>query len=103
EDLDAATLEDLKNFFLRWYGPNNATVTVGGDVDKAEALRLAVQYFGEIPVGPAVEDASYPAVTLEEDRYVSYVDDNIRFPALLFTFPTVPLDHDDSVALNALN
>lgn len=103
EDLDAATLEDLKNFFLRWYGPNNATVTVGGDVDKAEAIRLAIQYFGEIPAGPAVEDADYPAVTLDEDRYVSYVDDNIRFPALLFTFPTVPLDHPDSVALDALN
>ncbi len=42
-------------------------------------------------------------ITLDEDRYVSYVDENIRFPALLFTYPTVPLSHPDKVALEALN
>ncbi|MDT8397736.1 MAG: pitrilysin family protein [Pseudomonadales bacterium] len=103
EDLDAATLDDLKRFFLRWYGPNNATLTVGGNVDEAEVIRLALRYFGEIPAGPAVEPETAPPVSLEADRYVSYVDQNIRFPALLFTYPTVPLDHPDRVALDALN
>ncbi|MGA0805111.1 MAG: M16 family metallopeptidase, partial [Pseudohongiellaceae bacterium] len=103
EDLDAATLDDLKRFFLRWYGPNNATLTIGGNVDAAEAMALVVKYFGEIPAGPAVEPASFPAPVLEADRYVSYVDGNIRFPALLFTWPTVPLSHPDRVALDALN
>ena len=103
EDLDAATVDDLKRFFLRWYGPNNATLTIGGDVDEQQVLDLVVQYFGEIPPGPAVEADSWPAPVLEADRYVSYVDKNIRFPALLFTWPTVPLDHPDRVALEALN
>ncbi|MAY03948.1 MAG: peptidase M16 [Gammaproteobacteria bacterium] len=103
EDLDAATLDDLKDFFLRWYGPNNATLTVGGNVDESEVLQLVNQYFGEIPAGPAVEADSFESVTLDRDRYVSYVDENIRFPALLFTYPTVPLDHPDRVALEALN
>jgi zinc protease len=103
EDLDAATVDDLKRFFLRWYGPNNATLTVGGNVDDAQVLDLAVKYFGEIPPGPSVEPASWPAPVLDADRYVSYVDKNIRFPALLFTWPTVPLDHPDRVALEALN
>jgi len=103
EDLDAATLDDLKRFFLRWYGPNNATLTIGGNVDADEAMAMVVKYFGEIPAGPAVEPASYPAPVMEADRYVSYVDGNIRFPALLFTWPTVPLSHPDRVALDALN
>ena len=103
EDLDAATLDDLKHFFLRWYGPNNATLTVGGNVDETEVLALVNQYFGEIPSGPEVLANELPAVTLDSDRYVSYVDENIRFPALLFTYPTVPLDHPDRVALEALN
>lgn len=103
EDLDAATVDDLKRFFLRWYGPNNATLTIGGNVDVQEALDLSVKYFGEIPTGPAVEPATYPTPVLEADRYVSYVDANIRFPALLFTWPTVPLSHPDRVALEALN
>jgi zinc protease len=103
EDLDAATVDDLKRFFLRWYGPNNATLTVGGNVDEQQVLDLAVKYFGEIPAGPAVEPASWPAPVIDNDRYVSYVDKNIRFPALLFTWPTVPLAHPDRVALEALN
>ncbi|MES2624413.1 MAG: pitrilysin family protein [Pseudomonadota bacterium] len=103
EDLDAATVDDLKRFFLRWYGPNNATLTIGGNVDEQQVLDLAVKYFGEIPVGPTVEPASWPAPVLDADRYVSYVDENIRFPALLFTWPTVPLEHPDRVALEALN
>lgn len=103
EDLDAATLDDLKHFFLRWYGPNNATLTVGGNVDELEVLQLANKYFGEIPAGPAVSADELDPVTLDADRYVSYVDENIRFPALLFTYPTVAIDHPDRVALEALN
>jgi len=103
EDLDSATLDDLKNFFLRWYGPNNATLTIGGNVDETEVLNLVNQYFGEIPSGPAVLPDYQELITLDIDRYVSYVDENIRFPALLFTYPTVPLDHPDKVALEALN
>ncbi len=103
DDLDAATVEDLKQFFLRWYGPNNATLTIGGNVDQQQALDLVVKYFGEIPAGPDVlPQAKTPAV-LDADRYISYIDPNIRFPALLITYPSVPLDHPDRVALEALN
>jgi len=102
-DLDAATVDDLKRFFLRWYGPNNATLTVGGDVSNEQVMELAVKYFGDIPRGPEVAPASFPATVVDADRYVSYVDENIRFPALLFTWPTVPLSHPDRVALDALN
>ncbi len=102
-DLDAASVDDLKRFFLRWYGPNNATLTVGGDVKSEEVAAMAVKYFGEIPAGPAVSPVTFPAPVIDADRYVSYVDQNIRFPALLFTWPTVPLSHPDHVALDALN
>lgn len=102
-DLDAATLDDLKRFFLRWYGPNNATLTIGGDIDTEETLKLVKQYFGSMPAGPEVEDDSVEPVALDGDRYVSYVDKNIRFPALMFTFPTVPMGHPDAVALEALS
>src|SRR5690606_14856113 len=102
EDLDAATLDDLKRFFLRWYGPNNATLTIGGDVDTDQVMQLVVKYFGEIPEGPAVAADAYPAPVLEAARYASYVGPNIRCPALLFTWPTVRLDPPDRVALDAL-
>ena len=51
EDLNRVDVNDLKNFFLRWYGPNNATLTVGGDVKPAEVVKLVEKYFGSIPRG----------------------------------------------------
>ncbi|MGH1470979.1 MAG: M16 family metallopeptidase [Cellvibrionaceae bacterium] len=102
DDLNAATLDDLKKFFLRWYGPNNATLTIGGNFDEVETLKLIQKYFGEIPAGPAVDKDYREPVVLDSDRYVSYVDKNIRFPALLFTFPTVPSGHPDELALQCL-
>ena len=51
EDLDRANLFDLKKFFLRWYGPNNATLTIGGDFDVTETLKLITKYFADIPSG----------------------------------------------------
>lgn len=102
EDLDRADLNDLKNFFLRWYGPNNAALTVGGDVNPQEVIKLVEKYFGSIPRGPEVEDLELELITLEEDRYISHIDRNIRFPAVMFTYPTVPANHPDEAALDCL-
>ncbi len=102
EDLDRVNVDDLKKFFLRWYGPNNATLTVGGDVNAEEVVKLVEKYFGVIPRGPEVEPLTLEAPALESDRYLSYVDKNIRFPALLFTYPTVPTYHEDEPALDCL-
>ncbi|MBD2721516.1 insulinase family protein [Hymenobacter sp. BT189] len=101
EDLDRSNVDDLKNFFLRWYGPNNATLTVGGDVQAAQVVKLVEKYFGSIKRGPAVAKAKYPAPVLATDRYVSYAD-NIRFPMLQMVFPTVPEGHPDNLPLTAL-
>lgn len=103
EDLDRVDVTDLKKFFLRWYGPNNATLTVGGDVNTSEVVRLVEKYFGNIPKGPEVENMTAEAPVLDTDRYISYVDKNIRFPALFMTFPTVPRFHKDEAPLDFLS
>jgi zinc protease len=54
EDLNRVDVNDLKRFFLRWYGPNNATVTIGGDFKPEQALAWAERYFAPIPAGPEV-------------------------------------------------
>ncbi len=55
EDLEAAALEDVHEWFKAWYGPANAIVTVAGAVDPAEALDLVKLHFGDIPPGPPVK------------------------------------------------
>ncbi|MEO7265541.1 MAG: pitrilysin family protein [Ferruginibacter sp.] len=102
EDLNRVTVDDLKNFFLRWYGPNNATITIGGDVKTADVLKLVEKYFRAIPKGPAVQKTILPKVVLPKDRYVSYTDNYARLPMLSKAFPTVPNYHKDMAALACL-
>ncbi len=102
EDLNRSNVNDLKNFFLRWYGPNNATLTVGGDVTAKEVVKLAEKYFGSIPKGIGATPAKLTPVTLEKNRYVSYVDNYARNPRLSITYPTVPEYHKDMAALACL-
>ncbi len=102
DELDAATLQDLKDFFLRWYGPNNATLTVAGDVEAKEVMELAVKYFGPVQKGPEVEDMPAQVPSLEEDRYISH-EDNVRFPLLRMAFPTVENRHPDEAPLDVLS
>ncbi len=102
DDLDRATLDDLKNFFLRWYGPNNATLAVAGDIKPQEVLALIEKYFGTIPQCPEVKKPKPNVPILASDKYASYVD-NIYAPLTLLTFPTVPLYHRDEPALDLLS
>ncbi len=101
EDLNRGNVNDLKNFFLRWYGPNNATLTVGGDVTPAQVVKLAEKYFGPIQKGPEVQNVKLPMPVLDKDRYISY-EDNVRFPLLQMTFPSAPRFHADEVPLDLL-
>ncbi len=100
EDLNRADLNDLKRFFLRWYGPNNAALTIGGDIDPIQTLKLVKKYFGSIPAGPAVENLPKQPASLETDRYVT-LEDNIHLPAIAMLIPTVHAAHADEAALDA--
>ncbi|RYY55696.1 MAG: insulinase family protein [Chitinophagaceae bacterium] len=102
EDLNRVNVEDLKNFFLRWYGPNNATVTLGGDVTAADALRLVEKYFGSIPAGPKVTNMTPSVPTLDKHRFASYTDNYARLPLMVRTYPTVENYHPDMAALACL-
>ncbi|TDF35094.1 insulinase family protein [Alteromonadaceae bacterium M269] len=101
EDLNRVDVNDLKKFFLRWYGPNNATLTIGGAVDPEETMALVNKYFGSIPRGPEVVDAPKPSTVLDQDRYVSF-EDNVNLPLVFMTFPTVYARHEDEAALDIL-
>ncbi|GAC20052.1 M16 family metallopeptidase [Paraglaciecola arctica] len=101
EDLNRADLNDLKKFFLRWYGPNNATLTIGGDMDETQTLAWVKKYFGGIPRGPEVIQPEYTAVTLKQDRYIS-MEDNVSLPLVYMSFPTVHANHPDEAPLDVL-
>lgn len=100
DDLNRAQLDAVRQFFLRWYGPNNATLTIGGDVDVEETLELVNKYFGTIQRGPEVEPLEPAPAVIESDRYVT-LEDRINNPLLAISYPTTYLFNEDEPALDA--
>jgi zinc protease len=101
EDLSAASLEDVHAFFKRWYGPNNATLAIGGDIDPVETLSLVKRYFGPIPRGPEVPKPAARPVTLAATKR-DVVEDRVKLPELTWSWPTVEMGHEDEAALDLL-
>jgi zinc protease len=75
QDLDAATLADVRAFFQRYYGPNNAALAIAGDVDAAQTLALIEKYFAEIEPVPSVAVSAPPDSRLHELRRITLGDD----------------------------
>lgn len=101
DDLDAASFEDLRNFFLRWYGPNNATLVVSGDVDPEAVKKWVIKYYGGIQKCPEVKNQKADAPLLATDIYYP-MSDNIYLPLTYMVFPTVSEYHKDKAALDIL-
>jgi zinc protease len=102
EDLQNSTLEDVKGFHGKYYGPNNATLVIAGDFDIEQAKKWVIKYFEEIPKGAEVEKISPMPVTLSETKKLYYEDNFARLPALQMVWPTVELYHPDSYPLEIL-
>nr|WP_269780734.1 pitrilysin family protein [Photobacterium phosphoreum] len=101
EDLDRVDVNDLKAFFLRWYGPNNATLTIGGDINKAQTLAWINKYFGSIPRGPEVKNAPKQPAKLAHNRFIT-LEDNIQQPMLMMGWPTAYLGAKEQSSLDML-
>ncbi len=85
EDIAAATLDDVSDFFSTYYTPNNAVLTLAGDFEKGDALGLIERYFGDIPRGPEPQrpDAAMPRA----QRRVEHMTDKVSLPRVYWAFP----------------
>jgi len=101
-DLQAATLDDVKEFYDMYYGASNASLVIAGDIDIAETKELVQKWFGEIPGGPEVAPLEAMPVTLAETKSLYFKDNFAKLPELRMVFPTVENYHEDSYALQVL-
>lgn len=74
EDLTAASLDDVKEFFRVYYTPNNMSLVIAGDFDPAEAKRLVEKYFGTIPAGTALDRPAKSMVKLDGEKTIEVRD-----------------------------
>lgn len=102
EDLQNATLDDVKEFYRRWYVPNNVTLVVAGDFDTKEAKKWVEKYFSEIKRGEELpKQQKRPGVVPQTVKF--YHEDNFAtLPELTRAWPTVENYHPDSYALDVL-
>ena len=100
-DLSAASIEDVKNFFRLYYAPNNATLTIVGDVDPAQAKAWVAKYFAAIPRGRPIPPPKAPPVRLAAEKRLVY-EDRVQVPRLFIDWPTVGSKHPDQYALDVL-
>ena len=103
DDLEAASLDDVKEFYRRHYAPNNAVLTLVGDVDTAEALALVERYFGAIPSCPdlvGAPDGTASPIIGEEIRRT--IPDNVPLPAVFMGYRCPPFGTPEFDALTVL-
>src|SRR5687767_3633357 len=101
-DLQAATLDDVKEFYNLYYGANNATLVIAGDINIAETKKKVERWFSEIRKGPEVSAMKPMPVKLDKTKSLSFEDNFAKLPELRMVFPTVENYHKDMYALDIL-
>ncbi|MCU0400515.1 MAG: insulinase family protein [Algoriphagus sp.] len=103
DHLNAATIEEFQQFYKDFYVPNNATLTIAGDIDYAATESLVRKYFSEIPKGvkPIYRPNVVEPKKTAEIRDIIY--DNIQIPAVIQAYNLPPRNHPDSYALSMLS
>jgi zinc protease len=88
-DVEAARLEDVRGFFKQYYAPNNATLSIAGDIDIAQTKALVEKYFGPIPQGPPVPKVDVKTEPLTTEKKVT-VTDMVQLPKIDIAWMTPP-------------
>lgn len=103
EDLDAAQLNEFMDFYKMYYVPNNATLSIAGDIDIEKTKALIEAYFAPIPRGKDVPKVTVVEPAQKEEVKVTAYDKNINLPAVVYSYHIPGQGTDDFYALQMLN
>jgi predicted Zn-dependent peptidase len=101
DHLNASTLGEFMAFYKKYYVPNNATLSIAGDIDMAQTKAMITKYFGDIPAGATVQRPSAYEPPLGGE-VVDTIYDNIQIPAVFAGYRMVSETHPDTYALQML-
>jgi zinc protease len=88
-DVEAARLNDVRDFFQHFYTPNNASIAIAGDFDPGQLKALLQEYFGPIPAGPTVEPVHVTTPPITSERRVT-ITDTVQLPRISLAWLTPP-------------
>jgi len=102
DDLNAAQLDEFIDFYKQYYLPNNATLSIAGDIDPEEAKELIAKYFSDVPRGADVVQPDFKLPALPEGGVEDVVYDNIQLPGIFMGYRTPGQTDEDSYAVAML-
>lgn len=101
DDLTAASMDDVKDFFRRFYTPNNASLVIAGDINPTRARKLVEKYFGPLKRGPEVKNVTASQPALEKTIRIT-MDDRVSLPRIYMTWNSMPQYTKDEAALDTV-
>lgn len=102
EDLENASLDDVRAFHRDYYGPNNAVIAIAGDVTPAQGFALAQKYFGSIPARPTPKATDFSEGLNTVEKRVEQTDALAQVPAIAAAWKVPPRGHRDQAAVAVL-
>lgn len=102
DDLTAASMDDVKDFFRRFYVPNNASLVVAGDIDPKQARQLVEKYFGPLKQGPAKKPVNAAQPVIDHEIRAS-MEDNVSLPRLSLIWMSMAAWAPDEAALDTVS
>ncbi|MBR9989471.1 MAG: insulinase family protein [Gemmatimonadetes bacterium] len=102
DHLSAASYEDVVSFFRRYYAPNNASIAIAGDIDSAEARRLAEKWFADVPAGEPVPTPTAADPVIESTRRIM-LEDRVQLPRLYMSWVSPRRFAEHDAAMTALS
>lgn len=101
-DLQASTLDDVREFYNQWYVPNNTTLSIAGDIDIEQTKEWVIKYFDEIPSGDPVTKLEKSPGKLDQTKRLYHEDNFARLPELNLAWHTVENHHKNIYPLRIL-
>ena len=98
DDLHAATIDDVRNFFQTYYHPANASLSLGGDLDTEQAFELAEKYFGDLAPGPKPNPINVPAALKESSALL--LEDRVELPRVYISWHSPAMFGADDAELD---
>ncbi|WP_149303029.1 M16 family metallopeptidase [Pareuzebyella sediminis] len=102
EDLNAASLEDVQEWFKSYYGAANAVIAIAGDVDSKQVYQKVLSYFGDIPSGPTIIRPKVDIPNFDHDRYDVY-EDRVPETRILFAWNTPQYGAREDIHLDLIS
>jgi zinc protease len=101
KDLDEASVDDVKDFFRRFYSPSNASLAIAGDIDPDSVKKLVESYFADIPPGDSFNRVGRMDSDLKGQVSLT-IRDRVQLPRLYLVWPTLPLFSEAQAPLDIL-